>query len=186
MKAAAATRGPKRGMGSHTRPNDGETVEWYTPPGVFAALGLEFDLDPCAPPGGLPWIPAARSYCVADDGLTQPWDGRVWMNPPYGRSTAAWMRRLAEHGDGIALVFARTETEWWHEAVPCATVVCFIAGRLTFVASDGLPGTSNAGAPSALIAYGADCAEAVATCGLGMTFALSAPVTLAQGSLFGA
>jgi hypothetical protein len=184
MRADVATRGPKRGMGSHTRPNDGVTVEWYTPPGVFAALGLEFDLDPCAPPGGLPWIPARRSFCEADDGLSQPWSGRVWMNPPYGRATATWMRRLAQHGDGVALVFARTETEWWHEAIPSATAVCFIAGRLTFVASDGLPGTSNAGAPSALIAYGRECAEAVAGCGLGMTFALREPLAVAQGALW--
>jgi hypothetical protein len=106
------------------------------------------------------------------------------MNPPYGRATAEWMRKLAAHGDGIALVFARTETEWWHESVPAATAVCFIAGRLTFVASDGLPGTSNAGAPSALVAYGEECARAVAECGLGMTFAVRSRSIEAQGSLW--
>lgn len=171
-------------MGGHSRPIGGETVEWYTPPGVFEALGVQFDLDPCAPPGGLPWIPAKRSYCLADDGLLQPWSGRVWMNPPYGPATATWMQKLAGHGDGIALVFARTETEWWHQAVCAAAAVCFIRGRLTFVASDGQPGTSNAGAPSALVAFGDECAQAIADSGLGMTFAVNSCPVVVQGSLW--
>ncbi len=95
-------------MGGHARGYEGRTVEWYTPPGIFEALGLKFDLDPCAPACGLPWIPAARFYSLPDDGLVKPWEGRVWVNPPYGPHAAKWMRRLAAHGDGIALVFART------------------------------------------------------------------------------
>ena len=46
-----------------------QTVEWYTPPWLFTAMGLTFDLDPCSPPGGLPWIPAARVFTEADNGL---------------------------------------------------------------------------------------------------------------------
>lgn len=158
------------GMGGHALLNEGATSEWYTPPGIFEALGLEFDLDPCAPPGGLPWIPARRSLCEADDGLSQPWEGRVWMNPPYGRHTLAWMRRLAAHGDGVALVFARTETEWFHETVTSASAVCFVRGRLTFVTSERLPGPFNSGAPSMLVSFGEPCADALAGCGLGLVF----------------
>lgn len=190
-------RGRKSGMGSHQQ-TVGDSVEWYTPPGIFDALTagarrshqvffderFEFDLDPCAPPGGLPWIPAATSYCEADDGLTQPWRGRVWLNPPYGRHTGSWLRRLAAHGDGIALVFARTETEWWHEVVPTAAAVCFIAGRITFVDAERRPGKFNGGAPSALIAWGGDCAAAVAHAGLGMTFAVRARELDGQASLW--
>lgn len=47
------------------------TVEWYTPRYIFDALGLYFDLDPCAPKGGVPWIPAFRSYSIEDDGLSK-------------------------------------------------------------------------------------------------------------------
>lgn len=83
------------------KPNGGETSEWYTPPGVFEALGVEFDLDPCAPPGGLPWIPAKRSLSFKDDGLRAPWEGRIWLNPPYGNHTVRWLARLADHGVGI-------------------------------------------------------------------------------------
>lgn len=176
-------RGRKSGMGSHQQ-TVGDSVEWYTPPGIFDRLGLTFDLDPCAPPGGLPWIPAATSYCEADDGLTQPWRGRVWLNPPYGRHTGLWLRRLAAHGEGVALVFARTETEWWHEVVPTAAAVCFIAGRITFVDAERRPGKFNGGAPSALIAWGDECAAAVAAAEMGMTFAVRARNLDGQASLF--
>jgi hypothetical protein len=171
-------------MGSHSRPVTGATVEWYTPPGVIAALGLAYDLDPCTPPGGLEWIPAARTYSLPDDGLHLPWHGRVWLNPPYGPLTGAWLRRLAAHGDGIALVFARTETRWWHDTVGAADAVCFIAGRLTFVDRDRNEGGYNAGAPSALVAYGATCARAVAAANLGMTFAINGDPLLGQGTLW--
>jgi hypothetical protein len=171
-------------MGGHSRGHRGNTIEWYTPPGIFEALGLTFDLDPCAPPGGLPWIPARRFYSLEDDGLSKAWSGRVWMNPPYGPHTALWMRRLAAHGDGIALVFARTETAWWNDSVPAAHAVCFIAGRLTFVDADRQPPRANAGAPSALVAYGQECAEAIAAARLGMTFAIRARGLDGQASLW--
>lgn len=178
-------RGQKGGgMGGHSSPYRGNTVEWYTPPGIFTALGLTFDLDPCAPAGGLPWIPAERFYSIDQDGLSQPWDGRVWLNPPYGPRTADWMRRLAAHGDGVALVFARTETGWWHETVGCSSAVCFIAGRLTFVDERRQPAAFNAGAPSALVAYGDECAQAIADAQLGMTFAVRGAPLGGQASLW--
>ncbi len=146
--------------------------------------GWSHDLDPCSPQGGLDWIPAKKIYSIAQDGLSQPWSGRVWLNPPYGPRTSDWMRRLAAHGHGIALVFARTETEWWQHTVRCADAVCFIAGRLTFVNEDQQPGTFNAAAPSALIGYGQDCARAIAESLLGMTFAVRASKLAGQGSLW--
>lgn len=153
----------------HERRDERSTDEWFTPPELFAALNIGFDLDPAAPPGGVPWIPAERHFSKADDGLTQPWAGRIWLNPPYGRETGRWLARLAEHRDGIALVFARTETRWFQQYVPAATAVCYIAGRLSFVRPDGTRGDS-AGAPSLLIAYGLPCAIALAESGLGQTF----------------
>jgi hypothetical protein len=147
----------------------GRTVEWYTPPWLFEALGIEFDLDPAAPPGGVPWVPAANHYSEIEDGLAQPWFGRVWLNPPYGRQTAVWLERLVAHGDGLALVFARSDTRWWQGVVPAATAVCLVAGRLRFVDVDGRS-AGTAGAPSALIAFGLPCALAVAQADLGQTF----------------
>lgn len=148
----------------------GGSAEWYTPPHVFEALGLRFDLDPAAPPGGVPWIPARRHLTEEEDGLARPWYGRVWLNPPYGRQTARWLRRLSEHGDGIALVFARSDTDWFQRFAPTATAICFVSGRLRFVPGDDRTEASSAGAPSLLMAFGLPCALAVAQSGLGQTF----------------
>jgi hypothetical protein len=129
-------------------------------------LGLSFDLDPAAPRGGVPWVPAAHHFSTDDDGLSRPWHGRVWLNPPYGRQVGDWLERLAAHGDGMALVFARTDTDWFRRAFTSATAVCFISGRLRFVAGDGrAPG--SAGAPSVLLAYGLSCAVALTAARLG-------------------
>jgi hypothetical protein len=145
----------------------GGPAEYYTPPELFAALGLRFDLDPAAPPGGVPWVPARRYYTAAENGLHQPWQGRVWLNPPYDTQVGRWLERLAAHGDGMALVFARTDTRWWQTVAPTATAVCLIAGRLRFRTPDGTAGPAPA--PSACLAFGLPCALALAGSGLGHT-----------------
>lgn len=144
----------------------GATVEWYTPPWVFEALGLAFDLDPCHPEGDrLPWVPAAKVYTKADDGLAQPWEGRVWMNPPYGDpenacprkckkkacvkrgyhlteafpGSIAWLAKMHEHRHGLALVFARTGPEWFQKYVTQADAVFFFNRRIKFVDRSGEP-----------------------------------------------
>lgn len=145
--------------------------EWFTPPHVFDALGLRFDLDVAAPIGGVPWLPAAKFYTADDDGLAQPWKGRVWLNPPYGREVGDWTDKLVRHGSGVALVFARTDARWAQRAILGADAVCLIAGRLQFVPGDRdgwVP--QNAAAPSMLLGYGARCARAVLGCDLGITF----------------
>ncbi len=80
------------------------------------------------------------------------------------------MRKLAAHGDGIALVHSRTDTAWWREATAGATALCFIAGRVRFIrgATMSQEGAGSP-APCALIAYGIICATAVAASGLGPT-----------------
>lgn len=131
-----------------------KSVDWYTPPWIFEALGLEFDLDPCAPVGGVPWIPAAKHYSEADDGLKQPWNGCVWLNPPYGKFTAEWLAKMHQHRNGIALVFARTDCRWFHDYVMHADAILFLKGRIRFVDGLGATGGNGAGAGSMLIAWG--------------------------------
>ena len=146
---------PKRGMGGHQSPV-GDTEVWLTPPDILAALG-SFDLDPCAAPEPRPWATADRHIVRAQDGLTQPWHGRVWLNPPYGGPAiiGPWMRRMADHGQGIALIFARTETAVFFETVwSRASALLFLRGRLHFHRPDGTRADHNSGAPSVLIAYG--------------------------------
>lgn len=142
------------GIGGHQR-TQGVSDDWLTPPDILHALG-EFDLDPCASTGQ-PWRTAKTQYVVKDDGLAKMWFGRVWLNPPYGRETWKWMSRLAEHGNGIALVFARTETEMFHRLVwERAAALLFLENRLSFhLPVTGKRSGKNAGAPSVLVAYGA-------------------------------
>lgn len=142
------------------------TDVWLTPPAILDALG-PFDLDPCAPPVQ-PWPTAGATYTEADDGLTQPWFGRVWLNPPYSRPLLGrFMRRMAEHDRGVALIFARTETaDFFGSVWDRASGLLFLRGRLRFYREDGTPGSDTAGAPSVLCAYGADDAERLAFAGL--------------------
>lgn len=146
------TTPPARGIGSHQSARM-ERDEWLTPPHIIKALG-PFDLDPCAPVKR-PWPTAAKHYTIHDNGLMQPWEGRVWLNPPYGRETGLWLKRLADHGNGIALIFARTETHMFFEHVlGRAVALLFLRGRLHFHRVDGRRAAANAGAPSVLAAYG--------------------------------
>ena len=92
---------------------DVTTNDHYTPKWVFDLLGVTFDIDVAAPPGGVPWIPALKSYSQADDGLTQPWHGLVWCNPPYS-DILPWVRRLNKHGNGVALL-PHTKGGWRRE-----------------------------------------------------------------------
>lgn len=128
---------------------------WLTPPELIQMLG-SFDLDPCSPLQR-PWDTARRHLTTEDNGLLAQWYGRVWLNPPYGAETGRWLARLVEHGNGIALIFARTETDDWFRYVwRHADAILFLRGRLHFHHVDGRRAVANSGAPSALIAYGKD------------------------------
>lgn len=146
------------GMGSHQSARS-ETDCWLTPPALLDALGGadSFDLDPCSLEAR-PWPTARAHYTPADNGLTKPWFGRVWLNPPYSTELVTrFLGRMAEHGEGVALIFARTETDSFHRFVwGAATGLLFLRGRLNFHYPDGRRASANGGAPSVLIAYGTD------------------------------
>ena len=136
-----------RNFNTNTKNND----EWLTPPYIVQSLGV-FDLDPCAPINR-PWNMTKKHYTELDDGLTKHWLGRVWCNPPYGRETFRWLAKLAKHGRGIALIFARTETIGFHEQIwSKAHSVFFFKGRLKFYHVNGSQG-GMANAPSCLVSY---------------------------------
>ena len=145
--------------------------EWLTPPELIRALG-DFDLDPCSPINR-PWDTATVHYSkpsggVFDyDGLNQPWVGRVWLNPPYGTESAKWLARLVDHKNGIALIFARTETAMFFKYVwDKADALLFLKGRIHFHYVDGSRAKANSGAPSVLIAYGKENAVILKNSGL--------------------
>jgi len=141
------------------------TEVWLTPPHIIQSLG-NFDLDPCASIDR-PWDTAAHHYTVEDDGLIQPWFGRVWCNPPYGPKMGGFLSKLATHEPGgVALIFARTETRAFFDYVwDRADALLFLKGRLSFHKPDGTIG-GTAGSPSVLIAYGQENVKALEQCGL--------------------
>lgn len=156
------------GMGAHQVHGRGERV-WLTPPEIVQALG-PFDLDPCFGTPR-PWDTAAEHYGpdAADGlgGLHAPWHGMVWCNPPYDAQAWAWLARCADHGNAIALVFARTEVAQFHRQVwERASGALFLQGRLFFHHPDGRRAKHNGGAPSVLVGYGQEALKRLAVCPL--------------------
>lgn len=101
---------------------------WRTPPELFYALRdeLAVDLDVAATSES---ALCSRAFCVdrGEDGLTLPWSGRAFCNPPFS-ALSAWAvraRSQVENGPATAIVFlcpARPETGWFRylAAIPPA------------------------------------------------------------------
>ena len=140
--------------------HEGSTNTWFTPQYIIETLG-PFDLDPCTQ-SFRPFDTASLHVCedFGDCGLSKDWYGRVWLNPPYGKAILKWLKKLSTHGNGIALVFSRTETGWGQEMIAQADAVNFIKGRIAFVRDNGKPST-NAGTGSMLLAFGSENIEAI-------------------------
>lgn len=139
-------------------------VEWLTPPDLVKRLG-EFDLDPCSPVSP-PFLHARVNYTVEDNGLKKEWFGRVYCNPPYGKDLHLWLEKLKQHGNGIALIFARTETKCFFDHVwDSADALLFVKGRIRFYHVSGKLG-GTPGAPSVFVAYGKENALALKNSGI--------------------
>ena len=127
--------------------------EWETPQDFFDKLDSKyhFTLDVCATPLN---AKCPLYFTKAEDGLSQPWKGTCWMNPPYGREIGLWIKKAykssLEAGTVVVcLLPARTDTRWWHEYVMAyAENIEFIRGRLRF------SGKAAAPFPSALVVFG--------------------------------
>lgn len=126
------------------------TDEWATPQDVFDLLNAEFhfELDVCALPGN---AKCRRYFSPAQDGLKQLWKGSCWMNPPYGRQIAKWMKKAYESSlqgaTVVCLCPARTDTAWWHDYATKGEIR-FFRGRLCFGSA-----TSAAPFPSAIVIF---------------------------------
>ena len=167
----------KKGMGSHQK-SIGDNQVWLTPKFILNALG-PFDLDPCAAPEPRPWNTATKHIVEKEDGLSQKWEGRVWLNPPYDQNVIGkWVSKLAHHGKGTALIFARTETQFFmREVFEKAQSCLFLEGRLHFHTPEGFRAKHNGGAPSVLVAYGNDDSEILYESGLEGRFTPLTPLS---------
>ena len=148
----------------------GDSDEWYTPPEIFRALGERFDLDPCSPGPGH-WVPAKKFYTKLHDGLRKPWNGFVFMNPPFGgrNGHVPWLKRFLEHGNGIAIVRAYTSSAWFHEHAIQADAMLFPRGKTKFIRPDGSIGRSP-GHGIVLLAMGERAKVALKRSGLGIYY----------------
>jgi len=154
-------------MSSHEAPF-GETDEWYTPPEIFEMLSVHFDLDPCSPGQGH-WVPATRVITKNEDGLLHDWHGMVFMNPPFGarNGQVPWLEKFIAHGDGIALVAARTSAKWYQDLVPLCDAKLFPRGKTKFIRPDGSIG-GHPGTGVVLLAKGGKAVHALKYSGLGL------------------
>lgn len=124
--------------------------DWSTPDDLFAELNdvFHFDLDACASPEN---AKCPRYYTKDQDALKQPWRGTVWMNPPYGREIAAFMRKAYQESLAgatvVCLVPSRTDTDWWHRYAKRGQVT-YLRGRLKFGDAD-----TSAPFPSAIVIF---------------------------------
>ena len=107
---------------------------------------------------GLTWTRQQFPTTPCANALAVDWPGqRVWLNPPYGRGVGKWLEkayREARTGKIVGvLVFARTDTAWWHDYAMKARMIYLIRGRLKFIGDDDKPGNS-ATAPSCFVVFG--------------------------------
>ncbi len=151
--------------------NVATTTDLLTPPSLLVALGAlratrdggytlgpdPFDLDPTCSER-MPWPTARTMWTVHEDGTAQDWTahGEVWGNFPYGRELYSWLALLAAHGNGMALLYARTDTAGFHAHVwGRCDAVYFFAGRLFFHQPlTGHQCPANCGGPTVLACYG--------------------------------
>ena len=116
-----------------------------TPKYLFDRISsiFNFSLDVCALPEN---AKCENYYTPKDDGLSKPWRGGVWCNPPYGREISSWVKKAYEESQKeynsfvLMLLPARTDTRWWWEYVQGKATLFFIKGRVKF-------GDHNVGAP---------------------------------------
>lgn len=135
-------------MAQH-EPTIGASDEWYTPASLLNALGETYDLDPCGPVSLKHYcVPAKHIYTKhtfikgARGGMEIPWDGFVFMNPPFGGRNGhiPWLSKFLHHGDGIGIVRAYTSSAWFQDYATLADFMVFPRGKTKFVRTNGTIG----------------------------------------------
>jgi len=123
------------------------TQDLYAPADLVAravkVLG-GIDLDPASDASGRSLVPASRVLTLLEDGLAQPWEGRVWLFPPQDGRTAAWVAKLIhEYRCGrvtSALLYVGLDARapWWQHLASEAQV-CFLSGAIKATMWNGQP-----------------------------------------------
>ena len=101
------------------------------------------DLDTASNSREMPNVPAARHYTSQDNGLVQPWEGRVFLNPPFGPGVEQWFSKLyleqsvGRTTEAIVLWKSATETAAWKTLTAISCRLCFPSARIRFVGPQG-------------------------------------------------
>lgn len=129
-----------------------------------------------------------REVCTNCEGdVVGRYASTVWVNPPYGPHTGVWMEKLAAHGDGMALVFARTDVRWFQFLCTRASLICFVDGRIKFFQGNKVNRGGSPGAGSMILAFGERAGAVLQASNLGVCFShapSSNPVESPQLDLF--
>lgn len=111
--------------------------EWATPQRLYDYLDsiFNFTLDPCATDDN---HKCDKYYTINDDGLTKNWGGQVvFMNPPYGGNTRAWLEKAEQERHNktttVCLIVSATDRTYWHDVIDDnADEIWFMRGRVKF------------------------------------------------------
>lgn len=133
-----------------------DSDERYTPAWVFEGMGLTFDLDPASPVDGGDFVPARAKFTRVMDGLSRPWEGLVWLNPPFSNASP-WARRFCQHGNGVFLGPV-ANSRWWSD-LAAASDLMWLCRDITFVHPER-PGRHSS-MPLVFVAMGADAVRGV-------------------------
>lgn len=140
-----------------------QSDEYYTPKWIFDALNIRFDLDVCAPEIGPLHTPTDRWYSLKDDGLKSDWFGRVWMNPPFSKSTP-WVNRWLNHANGVCLV-PSAKSAWFERLWDSEAIGCLLPTNLRFITAAGTE--RSIFIQCSIWAIGEECTESLRNAGLG-------------------
>jgi phage N-6-adenine-methyltransferase len=127
-----------------SKPDWWSSDEWATPQAVVDVLAGwfgPFDLDPCCRPET---AKAPAYWTKSDDGLLQPWHGRVWVNPPYSNPRPWIEKAISASSRGevrrvVMLLPGSTDTTWFHDLVMPHADLIFMRGRIRFLGWLGSP-----------------------------------------------
>jgi ParB family chromosome partitioning protein len=180
-------RAGSRAHGNHRAQGIGEN-EWYTPAEYIAAvrdvLG-SIDLDPASSAAAQESIAALQHYTARDDGLSQQWHGRIWLNPPYSKPLIKqFVAKLVSDfcasrvTEAILLTHNYTDTAWFHVAACACSALCFTRGRIKFVDAQGVEAAPTQG--QAFFYFGARPARFAARFG-GIGF-VTRPISCSEAS----
>ena len=130
--------------------------EHYTPKWLFDHMGISFDLDVAAPIGGS-YVPTDKYYTEQDDGLSQDWSGKVWMNPPFSKPSP-WVEKFINHSNGIALLVV-SRSMWFRDLWAVADAIAPTPYNFKFERPNGI--TKGVSFQTFLFALGEECVNAL-------------------------